>query len=114
MDRCRDHGLETDPVTDINLYATDDGLVIDQGGIIDRAARLLFYSAEWNRPQALAEPVIRHMIDCEGIPESDIRDMRYVHTYDAVIIRTWNWRKFIVTGIHQFQHEIQHQAMKGK
>lgn len=77
-----------------------------------RAARAIFYPHYWDREHALKEPVIRHMVDCVGVTEADVRDMRYMVNRDAVIVRTWNWRKFYISGIHQHEHSIDHEATK--
>lgn len=80
----------------------------------DRVARKIFYPRQWDRGQAQLPPVIRHMIDCEGVTEADVRDMRYLPNHDVLVVRTWNWRKFYITGIHQHEHSIQHEQGRNK
>jgi hypothetical protein len=77
--------------------------------MFDLIARKIFYPHQWSREHALKPPVIDHMVNCEGVTEADVRDMRYLWDRDAVIVRTWNWRKFVITGIHQHEHSIKHE-----
>jgi len=79
-----------------------------------RAARAIFYPYHWDKEQAQRAPVVRHMVDCEGVTEADVRDIRFVSNYDAAVVRTWNWRKFYITGIHQHEHSIQHEQGSNK
>ena len=72
-------------------------------------ARRLFYPHRWDREQALLPPIIDHMVNCVGVTEADVRDLRYVNSHDVLIVRTWNWRKFPVSGIHQHEHSIKHE-----
>ena len=78
----------------------------------DRIARKIFYPYHWDRGQAQLPPVIDHMVNCEGVTEADVRDMRYLSNRDVLVVRTWNWRKFFITGIHQHEHSIQHDKKK--
>ena len=78
----------------------------------DRIARKIFYPKYWDRGQAQLPPVIDHMVNCEGVTEADVRDMRYLSNRDVLVVRTWNWRKFFITGIHQHEHSIQHDKKK--
>ena len=52
------------------------------------------------------------MVNCEGVTEADVRDMRFMASHDVAIVRTWNWRKFYVTGVHQHEHSIKHEQHK--
>jgi len=72
-------------------------------------ARKIFYPKQWNREQAQLPPVIDHMVNCEGVTEADVRDMRYLPSHDVLVVRAWNWRKFFITGIHQHEHSIKHE-----
>lgn len=54
------------------------------------------------------------MVNCEGVTEADVRDMRYLVDRDAVIVRTWNGRKFVVTGIHQHEHSIKYEQQRNQ
>ena len=82
---------------------------IEPGGPVSRTmdhlARVLWYSTTWSKTQARKRWVVEHMIQCEGVPESDIRDIRFLPDRDVVVVRLHNWRHFKVNGIHMTWHE---------
>jgi hypothetical protein len=78
--------------------------------MFDLVARRIFYPQRWNREHAQLPPIIDHMVNCEGVTEADVRDMRYVVNVDAIVVRTWNWRKFYISGIHQHEHSLKHEG----
>ena len=73
---------------------------------MNAVARAIFYPYRWNREHALKPSIVQHMIECEGVTEADIRDMRYLVNRDAIVVRLWNWRKFQIDGIHQHNHDV--------
>lgn len=78
---------------------------LDSGQIpagIELAARRLFYPKKWSQEHANMRPVVRHMIDCEGVTTADVKDMRYLPTHDVVVVRLRNGRKFPISGHHMF------------
>ena len=79
-------------------------------GTFDLIARRMFYPPQWSRSQAQLPPIIDHMVNCEGVTEADVRDMRYLVNADVLVVRTWNWRKFYITGIHQHEHSLKHEG----
>ena len=80
----------------------DEAVAVEMNAL----ARRLFYPHTWSREHALKPSIVQHMVECEGVTEADIRDMRYLVNRDAIIVRLWNWRKFEVTGLHQHEHDV--------
>jgi hypothetical protein len=79
-----------------------------------RIARKLFYPKRWDREQAQLPPIIDHMVNCVGVTEADVRDVCYLVNRDALVVRTWNWRKFAIDGRHQHEHSLKHEESRNK
>lgn len=41
-----------------------------------------------------------------GVSEIDIRDVYWFMNQDALLVRTWNHRKFVVDGLQLFSHPL--------
>ena len=58
-------------------------------------------------PPARHQPrpeMIRYAVEVLGITEVDIRDYTYFFTHDAITLRTWNHRKFVISGLELRNH----------